>query len=82
MIRHLVIILALSLVISCGKKKVEEGTTEVPGETSTSEPVDSSKIVDESMKFNASGSDSGQISGLNTIYFSERFISLFLYVLK
>jgi peptidoglycan-associated lipoprotein len=66
MIRYLFIILATAAVgVSCSKSKgVKEDPTQV-GET-TGDP----SITSEPMSFDASGSDSGRIDGLQTIFFA------------
>lgn len=59
-----VVVLALSLGACKSSKKVEDSGTGGEGMETSSPQIDSTPL-----SFDASGSDSGKISGLNTIYF-------------
>lgn len=60
-----ILILGLVIVaVGCSKKKKDDGSMENSG----SESADSS-VVNQPLSFDASGSDSGKISGLHTINF-------------
>lgn len=69
MIRRLMMaVIAVALCASCAKKhKPDQG--EVLGENANGPGADASMVSDKDIGFDAQGSDSGKIEGLNTIYF-------------
>jgi peptidoglycan-associated lipoprotein len=62
----LFICLALTILVGCPKAKKPE---ELPPETGTTSPVEDTTIQSKDMSYDAQGSDSGNISGLYSIYF-------------
>jgi peptidoglycan-associated lipoprotein len=62
----LMIGLALTMLVGCPKSKKPE---ELPPETTAGAPVEDTTIQSKDMSYDAQGSDSGNISGLYSIYF-------------
>ena len=65
MVRFIALLLATSLMVSCSKKKEEEGSTDP-----------SAGITNEEMNFDPLGSDSGNVSGLASVNFGYDQASL------
>lgn len=63
-LRGIFLVSALALSLSCAKKQKTDTTTTPDGGAASDAAVDSTP-----MSFDASGSDSGKIDGLTTIYF-------------
>src|SRR3954465_15898839 len=70
MIRHLMMaVIAVALCASCVKKNKPDQSGEVPPGDVSSPTADAGQVSDRDIGFDAQGSDSGKIDGLNTIYF-------------